>query len=114
MYMIGFSQGRTGIRSVLSSGLLDQVTEGARLLGGIVLGGLAATYIVLTTDVTLKVGVTSTPLQSGVLDKLLPGLLPLALVIGVWALLQRRVHPTWMMVILLAFGILGGITGWWQ
>jgi mannose/fructose/N-acetylgalactosamine-specific phosphotransferase system component IID len=114
MYMIGFTQGRNGIRSVLSSGALDQVTEGARLLGGIVLGGLAATYISLSTNLTVKIGPATTPLQTGVLNQLLPGLLPLALVIAVWALLQRRVHPTWMMVMLLAFGLLGGITGWWQ
>lgn len=114
MFMLGFTQGRSTIQNILSSGRMGQLTEGARLLGGIVLGGLAATYVTLSTPLVFKIGAARIPLQAGVLDKLLPGVLPLAFVLAVWALLRHRVKPVWMLLSILAFGVLGGVTGWWQ
>ncbi len=113
-FMLGFAQGRSTIESILSSGRIGRLTQGAQLLGGIVLGGLAATYVTLGTPVVLRVGALAVPLQTGVLDKLLPGVLPLLFVLGVWALLGRGVRPVWLLASILLFGLLGGATGWWR
>ena len=112
-FMFGFHQGRSAIARVIASGRLEDLTRGAGLLGSAVLGGLAATYVRLTTPVTLAVGTARIALQADLLDKLLPGLLPLVLVLAVWAGLRRGLPPLALLLGLFAFGLLGALTGLW-
>jgi mannose PTS system EIID component len=107
LFTQGYHRGRTFVTDILRSGLMDKVVLGARVLGNLVLGALAAKFIVLFLAPTIKITGTSLNIQADVLDKILPGLLPLALVLTAWYLLRRRVSPILLLVIFLIAALVG-------
>lgn len=109
MYTQGYKQGRSFVTSVLRSGLMDKVILGASVLGNIVLGGLTAQFVKVYVGWTVKAGETTVRIQQDVLDKILPGLLPLALVVLSWWLLKRGWHPIKLLVIYVIVCIVGAI-----
>lgn len=108
-YTQGYRQGRTVVSNIFKSGLMDRVMVGATVLGNMVLGGLSAQYILLFLAPKIDAGGTTIRLQQDVLDKILPGILPLGLVVLSWWLLKRGWHPIKLMVIYLAACIIGAI-----
>ncbi len=108
-YTQGYKQGRNFITSVLKSGLMDKVILGASVLGNIVLGGLTAQFVKVYVGWTVNAGDTQVRIQQDVLDKILPGLLPLGLVVLTWWLLMRGWHPIKLLVIYVIVCIVGAI-----
>ena len=106
-WMQGYARGRSLIVDVLRGGVLDRVIAGANVLGNLVLGALAATYVTLSIAPSLTVGGTVLNIQRDILDKMLPGLLPLTLVVGTWWLIRRRVNPVLLLVVYLVVAIIG-------
>jgi len=106
-WMQGYARGRNLIIDVLRGGVLDRVIAGANVLGNLVLGALAATYVTLSIAPDLAIGNTVLSIQRDILDKMLPGLLPLALVVGTWWLIRRRVNPVLLLVVYLVVAIIG-------
>ena len=107
LFTQGYHRGRTFVTDILRSGLMDKVVLGARVLGNLVLGALAAKFIVLFLAPTITITGTSLNLQTDILDKILPGLLPLALVLAAWYLLRRRVSPILLLVVFLVAALVG-------
>ncbi len=106
-FMQGYARGRGLIVDVLRDGRLGQLVTGASVLGNLVLGALGATFVSLWLAPTVTIGSAYLELQRGLLDKVLPGLLPLALILGTWWLLRRRVSPLLLLVVYLAASIVG-------
>jgi PTS system mannose-specific IID component len=106
-FMQGYARGRGLIVDVLRDGRLGQLVTGASVLGNLVLGALGATFVSLWLAPTVTVGSAYLELQRDLLDKVLPGLLPLALILGTWWLLRRRVSPLLLLVVYLAASIIG-------
>jgi mannose/fructose/N-acetylgalactosamine-specific phosphotransferase system component IID/mannose/fructose/N-acetylgalactosamine-specific phosphotransferase system component IIC len=106
-WMQGYARGKSLIVDVLRGGVLDRVITGANVLGNLVLGALAATYVVLWIAPTITVGSATLAIQADILDKILPGLLPLVLVVGTWWLLRRRVNPLVLLVVYLVVALVG-------
>jgi PTS system mannose-specific IID component len=106
-WMQGYARGRSLIVDVLRGGVLDRVIAGANVLGNLVLGALAATYVTLSIAPSLTVGNTVLNIQRDILDKMLPGLLPLTLVVGTWWLIRRRVNPVLLLVVYLVVALVG-------
>ncbi|WP_430592064.1 PTS system mannose/fructose/sorbose family transporter subunit IID [Humidisolicoccus flavus] len=109
MYTQGYYRGRSMVTSIFKSGLMDRVIVGAGVLGNMVLGGLSASFISLNVGASVVVGEQSVRIQQDVLDHVMPGLLPLALVLFTWWLLQRGWHPIKLLLIYVAVCILGAI-----
>jgi len=122
-FMWAYSQGRS-LATSLASGALERVTEGATILGLIVIGGFipSIVHIVTTFDYqqTLTVtGPTGTqqvtnkvPVQTQ-LDAILPFMLPVLLTAFVYWLLKRyNLNPLWAIAVVFVFGIIVGWLGW--
>lgn len=112
MYMLGYKQGKSAIIDMLKTGVLNKILELVSIVGLMVVGSMAVGNIsynlsVVSWSVQNEVGEVAFNLQANVFDALLPGLLPLALVLGVWGLLKKRVKPT---VIILLMFVLAFIT----
>lgn len=105
----GYRRGRSAVTEVFKSGLMDRVILGAGVLGNMVLGGLAASFVKLYVGASITVGETHLRLQQDVFDHIMPGLLPLALVLLTWWLLTRGWHPIKLLVIYVIVCILGAI-----
>jgi PTS system mannose-specific IID component len=107
LFLEGYRQGRAAVTRVLQGGFLSDVVTGAEVLGNFVLGALAVRFVSVTTPLVIAVGGTTIKLQE-VLDSFMPKLLPLALVLFVWWLIQRRkISPLWVMVGLIAAALIG-------
>jgi len=98
-YTQGYYRGRSLVTHVFKSGLMDRVLVGAGVLGNMVLGGLAANFVLLYMGLNVKVGGDVIDLQRDVFDLLMPGILPLALVIFTWWMLKRGIHPIKLLVV---------------
>jgi mannose/fructose/N-acetylgalactosamine-specific phosphotransferase system component IID len=121
-FMWAYSQGRS-LATSLASGALERITEGATILGLIVIGGFIPSIVKIVTlwdyKQTLTVvkpeggtqQVTNTvPVQTQ-LDAILPFMLPVVLTAFIYWLLKRyNLNPLWAIAIVFAIGIvLGGL-----
>ena len=114
-----YEQGKA-LATSLGSGALERVTEGATILGLIVIGGFIPSIVHLVTmadyrqDVTVAgKTVTQTVAVQQELNTILPFMLPIILTGFVYWLLKRyNLNPLWAIAIVFVFGILGGWLGW--
>ena len=74
---------------MLRSGLVNKIITGASILGLFMMGGLASTYVTVSTPLKIATSTYSTTIQS-ILDSILPGLLPLIVVLLVWKYLSKN------------------------
>lgn len=112
MYMMGYKQGKNAIINFLKTGVLNKILELVSIVGLMVVGSMAVGNVSYSLSgiqwvVENAQGSVAFNLQSNVFDALLPGMVPLALVLGVWGLLKKRVKPT---VIILLMFVLAFIT----
>lgn len=115
MYMLGYKRGKTAIIEFLQNGVLNRLIEVFSIIGLMVIGNMAVSRIAVKVPLEYtfsnELGNVVFNVQEGVLDALLPGLLPLIFTFGVWWLLKRRVKPLTIVLILFIIGIVGSLTG---
>ena len=123
-FMWAYAQGKS-LATSLASGMLERVTEGATILGLIVIGGFIPSIVHLvvkgsysqTLTVTGPDGTSSqvtntVPIQTQ-LDAILPFMLPVLLTGVVYWLLRRyNLNPLWAIGIVFVFGLVAGWLGW--
>ena len=76
-WMQGYARGRTFVTELLRSGTIDRVLVGAGVLGNMVLGALAAKFVVVNLAPTVTIAGAQLNIQAAVLDPLFPGALAL-------------------------------------
>jgi PTS system mannose-specific IID component len=104
-WMQGYARGRTFVTDILRSGRIDQILVGAGVLGNMVLGALAAKFVVVNLAPTISISGAQLNLQAAILDPLFPGVLALGLVVLTWWLL-RRINPLVLLAVYLVVSIL--------
>lgn len=104
--MIGYESGRK-----LAAGFADTIapiTEAASILGLTVVGALIPSVIKYTTDIQFSMGEVTFLLQD-MLDKILPCLLPLGIVLlSYWLLGKKKINSTKLIFILIGLGMVLG------
>ncbi|WP_019554033.1 PTS system mannose/fructose/sorbose family transporter subunit IID [Propionispira raffinosivorans] len=111
LWMKGYFLGREGLQKLMSGNMVQKVMSIAQTTGGIVLGGLTATFVTLSTPVELQLGEQALKLQADVLDKLLIGLLPLAITLLTLYLLNRKMKSTTVLCIIAIISSVGAALG---
>ncbi len=111
MWTNGYKLGKKAVEQILQGGKINKVIEGASLLGTLVMGGLVGRFIPLQMAVNLNIGQVKFNLQTDLLDKLMPGLIPLLLTLFVLKMVKKGVSPIKLMGILIAAGTITGILG---
>lgn len=108
--LIGFSQGRKIATEFASQ--MKLFTEAAAILGLTVVGALIPSVITYTLDITYTMGEVTLSIQE-MLDKILPGLIPLAIVtLSYWLLGKKKMNSTRLIFVLILLGmILGNLQG---
>lgn len=107
LFRLGYTTGRISFTKIMKSGLLNEILDGANILGMFMMGVLSANLIAATA--TLEVG--DFVLQD-MLDGIVPGLLPLAIVFGIYYLIRKKQLSSAKIVLLvLVIGILGALVG---
>ena len=111
LWMKGYLLGREGVQKLLAGNMLQKVMSTAQTMGGIVLGGLAASFVSLSSPLALKLGETALSVQKDVLDKLLLGLLPLGITFLTLFLLNKKMKSTTVLLILTIIAAVGAAIG---
>lgn len=111
LWMKGYVLGREGVQKLLAGNMLQKVMSTAQTMGGIVLGGLAASFITLSCPLKFKLGTTTLAIQTGVLDKLLLGLLPLSMTFLTLFLLKKKMKSTTVLLVLTVIAAIGAAIG---
>lgn len=106
---VGYVQGTKLITTM--SGKIQSLTEAASILGLTVVGALIPTVVTPKVPLVFQSGEVSLEIQS-VLDRIMPALIPVALVVFVyWLLGKKNMTSTKAIWILLALSIILGGTG---
>lgn len=115
MYMLGYRKGKTAILDFLRGGTLNKLIEVASIIGLMVVGNMAVSRVSVKVPIEWvfnnELGQVKLNLQTGVLDALLPGILPLGITLGVWWLLKKRVKPLTIVALLFVVGIVLSLLG---
>ena len=88
-----------------------RISHAASIVGMTVIGALVASYVHLSTPLEINAGKAHIALQTDVLDKLMPNLLPLGFTLIVYYLMKRNFSPVKLIGLTVAIGILGKLVG---
>lgn len=112
IFNLGYKTGESSVNTILKEGKIQTLIIGASILGLFMMGGLAATYVKVATPLVINTGIKKIAVQGDILDKILPGILPLLSVTGVYMYLEKvKRNFMYAMFILLGIGIALGCLG---
>ena len=105
---IGYMQGNKFLQRIANSHVMDRLTSGAGIVGLMVVGAMPALLMSITTP--LKIGTSGSEISvQGILNQIVPGIIPLMLTFLVYMLLRRNVKATYLLLGLLVLGFVGSI-----
>lgn len=109
LFRVGYREGARAAETITEQ--IHPITESASVLGLTVVGALVTTVVSITAPATFTMGDYSQPVQE-MLDGILPGMLPLIAVLGVYALLSKKgMTSNKAIFIVIAVGLIFGCTG---
>lgn len=110
LFQVGYFSG-----TKLITGLGEKLkifTEAASIMGLSVVGALVATSVSLSTAVNFQVGEVALNLQTDVLDKIMPSLLPVIITFIVYKLLgNKKWTPTKLILLIIVFSLVCSFFG---
>lgn len=101
--VMGYRLGSKYIAEATQSGLLSYITKASAMMGLMMVGAMSASMVKFTT--TFKTTIAGQPfVLQEILDKICVGLIPLLLVLGCLKLLNKKVSPNKVLIMLIVFG----------
>ena len=110
---LGYRLGQDFVTKAMENGIFKIITKAVSVLGLMMIGAMSAQYVSFTTTFQTKAAGQVFKLQS-VLDQILPGLLPLALVLCCFWYLRKKNRPARLLVVIVVLALVLtflGITG---
>ncbi|MCT1902037.1 PTS system mannose/fructose/sorbose family transporter subunit IID [Oceanobacillus sojae] len=107
---IGYKVGASFLNKAMESGIMQKITYGASIVGLMSVGAMTATMVKFETPLEFNFGDASIKVQE-VLDQIFPAILPLAVTFFVYYLLKKEVKIMYVILGLLAFGIVASLIG---
>lgn len=89
MFTTGYKLGKNAFSTILGSGLLDKLTLLAGALGIFMMGALGASYVFVSTPVEIVISNQDPIILQDALDSIVPGILPLAAMFGIYKLMKK-------------------------
>lgn len=113
MLKLGYDVGRDAVTKILRSGMFSKVIYATSILGMFMMGALSSSYVKLKTPLSFQMENAANPVViQDILDGILPGILPLAAVFGIYFYLSKGGQKYSALVwVLLAVSILGSVFG---
>jgi PTS system mannose-specific IID component len=121
LFWFGYKRGIGVAQDVSEGGIVARITDVATVAGMIVIGGFIPSILgKVITPITYKStqtvqgkAATVTDAVQTTLDKILPYMIPVALVALAYVLLTRfKLSPVWVLIILAVIGFAFGAFGW--
>jgi PTS system mannose-specific IID component len=107
---MGYRLGRSAATELVSGAKMKGIIEGLSVLGLFMMGIIAANYVSVTSTLAFKISGKAFALQT-ILDGILPGLLPILVVIGTYMYFQKKGLKITkaLLWLTLALGAFGGL-----
>ena len=87
---------------------MDRLTSGAAIVGLTVVGAMPALLMKIKTSIEIGSSGSEISLQ-GILDQIVPGIIPLALTFLVYFFLKKNFKTTYLLLGLLLLGFIGSV-----
>ena len=98
LMIMGYRLGKDALSNLMESGWINRIISGASILGLFMVGTLAASYVDLQlTGTYMSAGVETT--YQSVLDGIIPGMIPLSVILGIYYYTKRRGQRFGMMIL---------------
>lgn len=104
----GYNAGTKFLRNLAKSNVMDKLTTGASILGLMVVGAMPATLMAITTPITIGASKSAITVQ-GILDQIVPAIIPLGLTFLVYYFVRKNVKTTYLLLGLLVLGFVGSM-----
>lgn len=111
--VLGYRTGRKSVKDLLSSGRIQSLLIMASALGLLMMGALSSTYVKLSTPLEFQFGSGNEPMVvQSIIDGIIPGLLPLLVVLGIyWWLTKKNQNMIQIVLIILVISMVGAFFG---
>ena len=109
MLFFGYNSGVAALEQL--SEQAEKLGRSANILGLGVLGAMTASFVRISTPLVVTAGEAQVSLQTDMLDKIMPNLLPLAFVGIMFYFVQKGKSPSTLIFSTLAIGICGRLVG---
>ncbi|MBU3089600.1 PTS system mannose/fructose/sorbose family transporter subunit IID [Clostridium gasigenes] len=107
VFLKGYNLGTKSVNLIVGE-TAQRARESFNLLGSIVVGGVAASYVNVTTALQIPTGAEKNLVVMDVLNGIFPKILPLLLVIFCWFLMsKKKMSPIKVMGVLVGLAIVG-------
>ena len=106
----GYKFGTSFLNKIEESGMMPKLTFGAAVLGLMVIGAMIPSMITVNIVGAIGSGDAAVKVQE-ILDGIMPNLVPFAMTLGIYGLLQKKVKVSWILIVLMVVGIVGALLG---
>lgn len=106
----GYMFGTKLMSNMKDNDIIQTISKAATIVGLMVIGGMSASMVGMSTSLTVNIGETSFAIQS-YLDQIFPLLLPFVYTLGMFGLLKKGFKSTHILFITIAVGIIGSLVG---
>ena len=106
----GYKFGTSFLNKIEESGMMPKLTFGAAVLGLMVIGAMIPSMITVNIAGAIGSGDAAVKVQE-ILDGIMPNLVPFAMTLGIYGLLQKKVKVSWILIVLMVVGIVGALLG---
>lgn len=110
-WWFGYQKGASAMSSILSGKMFQRILKASGLLATFMMGVLTASYVALQTTAKIPTGDSMLVVQD-VLDGIIPGVLPLAVVLAVYYILKNKSQKFgWIAIGMVIVSILLSVIG---
>ncbi|MCR0498741.1 PTS system mannose/fructose/sorbose family transporter subunit IID [[Clostridium] innocuum] len=110
-FLLGYRKGSDAILSMLENGVIKGLISAASIMGCMVLGALVVNFVTMKCGISIPQAEGSFSMQEQLFDAILPSMLPLLLTLGCYKLLKAGKSSVLVMLVIIAIGVIGGLTG---
>ena len=113
MLKLGYDIGRDAVTKVLRSGVFAKIINATGILGMFMMGALSSSYVKVKTPLSFQMeNAAKAVVVQDLLDGIIPGLLPLCAVFGIYWYLSKGVRKYSALVwVLFAIALVGSLIG---
>jgi len=105
---IGYNQVNRFLQKIANNNVMDKLTSGAAIVGLMVVGAMPA--LLMSVKTPMEIGAAGSEISvQGILDQIVPGIIPLALTFLVYLLLKKNIKTTYLLLGLLLAGFIGSV-----
>ena len=108
----GYRVGKDSIMKIMQSGLINDIITGSSILGLFMMGALSSSYVKVKTVLQFTVNNANPVVLQDILDKILPGILPLCAIFGIYYYFTHKGQNYNKVIFsLLGISLLGALLG---